>query len=343
MTGINEAVVEEATLDIFRTLGYHTIYGPEIGPGGGAEERSNWDEVILTQRLNDAVARINPDLPQDAVNAVVTQVLRAESQNTLSENLRVHQLITQGVPVEYRHADGAIRHGLAWLLDFANPENNEWLALNQFTIIEDGRNRRPDVVIFVNGLLLGLFELKNPGDENATLKGAFNQIQTYRNDIGSLFVANAVCVVSDGLGALMGSFSAGFEHYAPWKTIEGRTWAVNAAIDSTIDASRPGGDRRGGVVWHTQGSGKSLEMLFYAAKAMRNEELANPTIVLITDRNDLDDQLFGEVFAPARILPETPQQANSRAEMRKLLELAASSSQRSRSSPQTRRAMSTRC
>lgn len=371
MTGINEAIVEDATLDIFRSLGYHTLYGPEIGPGGDPEERSGWDEVILTQRLNDAVARINRDLPQEAVNAVVTQVLRAESQNTLAENLRVHQLITQGVPVEYRHADGAIRHGLAWLIDFDDPNNNDWLALNQFTIVDEGRNRRPDVVVFVNGLPLGLFELKNPGDENATLKGAFNQIQTYRNDISSLFTANAVCVVSDGLGALMGSFSAGFEHYAPWKTIEGRTvvtdrtplevlirgvfeparfldllrnfivfsdepkglvkrvakyhqyWAVNAAIESTIEASRPDGDRRGGVVWHTQGSGKSLEMLFYAAKAMRAEELANPTVVLTTDRNDLDDQLFGEVFAPARILPEAPQQASSRAEMRQLLERAS--------------------
>ncbi len=368
MTGVNEAVVEDVTLEIFRSLGYHTIYGPAIGPGGDAEERSDWDDVILTQRLNDAVARINSGLPQDAVNAVVAQVLRAESQNTLSENLRVHELITQGVPVEYRHAEGTIHHDLAWLIDFSKPENNEWLALNQFTIIEDGRNRRPDVVVFVNGLPLGLFELKNPGDENATLKGAFNQIQTYRTDIPSLFMANEVCVVSDGLGALIGSVSAGFEHYAPWKTIEGRTvvsdktplevlirgvfeperfldlirnfivfsdepnglvkrvakyhqyWAVNAAIDSTIEASRPHGDRRGGVVWHTQGSGKSLEMLFYAAKAMRSESLANPTIVLITDRNDLDDQLFGEVFAPARILPEAPQQATSRAEMRRLLE-----------------------
>ena len=368
MTGINEAIVEDATLDIFRALGYHTLHGPDIGPGGDAEERSGWDEVILTQRLNDAVARINRDLPQEAVNAVVTQVLRAESQNTLAENLRVHQLITQGVPVEYRHADGAIRHALAWLLDFDDPDNNEWLALNQFTIIEEGKNRRPDVVVFVNGLPLGLFELKNPGDENATLKGAFHQLQTYKSDIPSLFTANEVCVVSDGLGALMGSFSAGFEHYAPWKTIEDRTvvtdktplevlirgvfepkrflnlvrnfivfsdepvglikrvakyhqyWAVNAAIESTIEASRPDGDRRGGVVWHTQGSGKSIEMLLYAAMAMRNEALANPTIVLITDRNDLDDQLFGEVFAPARILPEAPQQANSRVEMRRLLE-----------------------
>ena len=368
MNGINEALVEDAALGIFRTLGYHTLYGPEIGPGGDVEERSDWDEVILTQRLNDAIARINPYLPQDAVNAVVTTVLRAESQNTLSENLRVHQLITQGVSVEYRHADGAIRHSLAWLLDFDTPESNEWLAVNQFTVVDNERNRRPDVVVFVNGLPLALFELKNPGDENATLRGAFNQIQTYRRDVSSLFVANAVCVLSDGLGALLGSFSAGFEHYAPWKTIEGRTvvtdktplevlirgvfeparfldlirnfvvfsdepnglvkrvakyhqyWAVNAAIESTVEASRPDGDRRGGVVWHTQGSGKSFEMLCYVAKAMRAEELTNPTIVLITDRNDLDDQLFGEVFAPARILPEAPQQANSRAEMRRLLD-----------------------
>ena len=368
MTGITEGIVEEATLDIFRSLGYHTLHGPDIGPGGDAEERSGWDEVILTQRLNDAVARINPDLPQEAVNAVVAQVLRAESQNTLAENLRVHQLITQGVPIEYRHADGAIRHALAWLLDFDDPDNNEWLALNQFTIIEEGKNRRPDVVVFVNGLPLGLFELKNPGDENATLKGAFHQLQTYKSDIPSLFTANEVCVVSDGLGALMGSFSAGFEHYAPWKTIESRTvvtdktplevlirgvfepkrfldlvrnfivfsdepvglikrvakyhqyWVVNAAIQSTIEASRPGGDRRGGVCFHTQGSGKSISALLFTAKAMRNEELANPTIVLLTDRNDLDDQLFGEVFAPARILPEAPQRAESRVEMRRLLE-----------------------
>ena len=201
MTGINEAIVEDATLDIFRSLGYQTLHGPDIGPGGDDEERSGWDEVILTQRLNDAVAHINPDLPQDAVNAVVAQVLRAESQNTLAENLRVHQLITQGVPVEYRRPDGAIRHALAWLLDFDDPDNNEWMALNQFTIVEEGKNRRPDVVVFVNGLPLGIFELKNPGDENATLKGAFNQIQTYKSDIPALFTANEVCVVSDGLGA----------------------------------------------------------------------------------------------------------------------------------------------
>jgi type I restriction enzyme R subunit len=364
---MTEGVVEEACLEFFRTLGYHTLHGPEIGPGGASQERRSWDDTVLVGRLRDGVARINPDLPASSVDSVVATVLRAESQNATAENLRVHQLVTAGVPVEYRAKDGSIRHTLAWLMDFEHPERNDWLALNQFTVVEAGKNRRPDVVVFVNGLALGLLELKNPGDSNATLKGAFNQLQTYRSDIPSMFTANAVCVVSDGVGALMGSFSAGFEHYAPWKTIDGRAivsdrsqlevlirgvfeparfldivrnfvvfsdepsglvkrvvkyhqyWAVNAAVESTIEASGPNGDRRGGVVWHTQGSGKSLEMLFYAAKAMRSSEMANPTLVMITDRNDLDDQLFAEVFAPARILPEAPQQASSRAEMRKLL------------------------
>ena len=367
MSGMSEGVVEEACIEFFRALGYHTLYGPEIGPGGAAQERRSWDDTVLVGRLRDAVSRINPDLPASSVDSVVASVLRAESQNALAENLRVHQLVTGGVPVEYRAKDGSIRHTLAWLMDFEHPERNDWLALNQFTVVEAGKNRRPDVVVFVNGLALGLLELKNPGDANATLKGAFNQLQTYRSDIPSMFTANEVCVVSDGVGALMGSFSAGFEHYAPWKTIDGRAivadrsqlevlirgvfeparfldivrnfvvfsdepsglvkrvvkyhqyWAVNAAVESTIEASGPNGDRRGGVVWHTQGSGKSLEMLFYAAKAMRSSEMANPTLVMITDRNDLDDQLFAEVFAPARILPEAPQQASSRAEMRKLL------------------------
>jgi type I restriction enzyme R subunit len=368
MSGITEGVVEEACLEFFRALGYQTLYGPEIGPGGVAQERSSWEDVALVDRLRDSVARINPGLPGPSVDAVVATVLRAESQNAMAENLRVHHLVTQGVPVEYRAKDGSIRHTLAWLVDFDQPESNDWLAVNQFTVVQAGKNRRPDVVVFVNGLPLGLIELKNPGDANATLKGAFNQLQTYRNDIGSMFTPNAVCVISDGLGALMGSFSAGFEHYAPWKTIDGRTvvsdrpqlevlargvfeparfldlvrnfivfsdepsglvkrvvkyhqyWAVNAAIESTVEASAPDGDRRGGVVWHTQGSGKSFEMLCFAAKAMRAVELANPTIVLITDRNDLDDQLYAEVFAPARILPEEPKQAGSRAEMRKLLD-----------------------
>ncbi|MCB9379716.1 MAG: type I restriction endonuclease subunit R [Acidimicrobiaceae bacterium] len=368
MSGIAEGVVEDACLDYFRALGFHTLYGPEIGPGGSAAERTAWDEVLLVGRLREAVARINPSLSAEAVGSVVATVLRAESQNSMAENFRLHRLATSGVPVEYRASDGSVRHTLAWLVDFEQPEANDWLVVNQFTVQQAGKTRRPDVVVFVNGLPVGLIELKNPGDENATLKGAWNQLQTYRSDIGAIFTPNAVCVASDGLGAVMGSFSAGFEHYAPWKTIDGRTvvsdrpqlevlirgvfepsrfldlwrnfvvfsdepsglvkrvgkyhqyWAVNAALESTIEASRPDGDRRGGVVWHTQGSGKSFEMLCYAAKAAKSPELANPTLVLITDRNDLDDQLYREVFAPARILPEEPKQAGSRAEMRQLLD-----------------------
>jgi type I restriction enzyme R subunit len=368
VSGLGEDVVEQACLDLLRALGFSTVYGPDIGPGGDHQERSSWDEVILIGRLRDAVTRINPELPAASVDAVVATVLRAESQNEMAENLRLHRLVTEGVSVEYRAKDGSIRHTLAWLIDFDHPDRNDLLAVNQFTVIQGGKNRRPDVVVFVNGLPLALFELKKPGDENATLKGAFHQVQTYRKDIGAVFVPNALCVLSDGLGALLGSFSAGFEHYAPWKTIDGKDvvsdrpqlevlvrgvfdparfldiiknfivfsdepsglikrvvkyhqyWAVNAALASTIEASAPNGDRRGGVVWHTQGSGKSFEMLCYAAKAMRAGELSNPTIVLITDRNDLDDQLFGEVFAPARILPELPRQAASRADMRTLLD-----------------------
>jgi type I restriction enzyme R subunit len=364
--GITEGIVEEACLGYFQALGYHTVTGPVIGPDGVSSERSSWDDVLLAGRLRDAIARINPDLPAGVVDQVVARVRRAESQSAIAENERLHRLLVGGVPVEHR-VDGAVRTSLAWLVDWDDPANNNWLAVNQFTVT-GVKTRRPDVVVFVNGLPLALIELKNPGAQQATVKGAWHQVQTYRSDIPSIFTPNAVCVVSDGLGALMGSFSAGWEHYAPWKTIDGREvvterpplevlirgvfeptrfldlvrsfvvfsdepsgmvkrvakyhqyWAVNAAVESTIEASGPEGDRRGGVVWHTQGSGKSIEMLLYAAKVMRSAEMGNPTLVLITDRNDLDDQLFAEVFAPARILPETPKQAGSRAEMRSLLD-----------------------
>ncbi len=364
--GITEGIVEEACLGYFQAIGYHTLPGPVLGPDGEAPERTSWDDVLLDGRLRDAIARINPDLPAGVVDQAVARVRRAESQSPMAENERLHRLQVGGVPVEHR-VDGAVRTSLVWLVDWDDPDNNDWLTVNQFSVA-GAKTRRPDVVVFVNGLPLALIELKNPGAEQATVKGAWNQVQTYRNDIPAMFTPNAVCVVSDGLGALMGSFSAGWEHYAPWKTIDGREvvtdkpplevlirgvfeparfldlvrnfvvfsdepaglvkrvakyhqyWAVNAAVDSTIEASGPDGDRRGGVVWHTQGSGKSIEMLLYAAKVMRSAEMGNPTLVLITDRNDLDDQLFAEVFAPARILPETPKQAGSRAEMRSMLD-----------------------
>jgi type I restriction enzyme, R subunit len=381
MTTFNESTVETAALEWFAQLGYQTAFGPNLAPGELDAERDSFEQVYLYGRLSEAVRRINPGVGAELIDEAIKRLGRAESQSEVDENARVHKLLTEGVPVEYRDSDGSVRTKQVWLIDFDEQANNDWLAVNQYTIIEEGKNRRPDVLVFVNGLPLGLLELKNLADEHATLKGAWNQVQTYRGDIPSVFTANAVTVISDGTSAAMSSFTGGFEHYAPWKTIEGREvvtnlpalevlikgvfdqgrfldilrnfvvfsdesvtdkksgqkvrqlikrvakyhqyWAVNAAVESTVQAASPDGDRRGGVVWHTQGSGKSFEMVFYAAKIMRDPRMSNPTLVFITDRNDLDDQLFGEVFAPAAILPEKPQQADTRADLRDLLRRAS--------------------
>lgn len=369
MIAFNESIIEEAALEYLRDLGYTTEFGPIIAPDGPSPERDSFQQVYLYDRLREAGVRLNPG-HSDRVEEAVKRLERAESQNPVVENLRVWKLLVEGVPVEYRDAAGNVRTERVRLIDFDDPSNNDWLAVNQFTIIEH-KNRRPDVLVFVNGIPLGLLELKKTGDEDATMRGAWNQVQTYRTDIPSVFTPNAVTVISDGLTAAMSAFSGGFEHFAPWKTIDGREvvsnraalevlirgvfdqsrfldivrnftvfsdepdgvvkrvakyhqyWAVNAAVESTVEAAGAGGDRRGGVVWHTQGSGKSIEMLLYAAKVMRDPRMANPTLVFLTDRNDLDDQLFGEVFAPAEILPERPVQADSRADLRTLLKRAS--------------------
>ncbi len=381
MTTFNENTVEQAAMEYFAELGYQRVHGPQIAPGAPGAERESYADVILWNRLRDAVERINPGTDSALIAAALRTVQRAESQSSIDENARLHRLITEGVPVEHRDDDGELRTARLWLIDFDEPGNNIWMAINQCTIVENGKNRRPDVLVMVNGLPLGLLELKNPATGQATLKSAWNQVQTYRRDIPSVFVPNAVTVISDGTSAAMSSYSGAFEHYAPWKTIEGREvvsnrpalevlikgvfepkrfldllknfvvfsdetvtdkstgqptralvkrvakyhqyWAVNAAVESTVHASSPDGDRRGGVVWHTQGSGKSFEMVFYAAKIMRDPRMANPTLVFITDRNDLDDQLFGETFAPARILPETPVQAATRSDLRAKLKRAS--------------------
>lgn len=381
MTSFNENVVEQAALEYFSELGYDVLRGPHIAPSEPSAERESFEDVILWGRLRDAIARINRGTSPALVEEAIKTFRRADSQSPIDENARVHKLIVEGIPVEHRDADGMLRTTRLQLVDFENPANNNWSAINQFTIIENGKNRRPDVLVMLNGLPVSLLELKNPAAENATLKSAWNQVQTYRQDIPSVFVPNAVTVISDGMSAAMSSYSGAFEHYAPWKTIEGREvvtdrpalevlikgvfapkrfldilknfvvfsdetvtdkitgqptrtivkrvakyhqyWAVNAAVESTVQASRPDGDRRGGVVWHTQGSGKSFEMVFYAAKIMRDPRMANPTLVFITDRNDLDDQLFGETFAPARILPETPAQASTRSDLREKLRRAS--------------------
>jgi type I restriction enzyme R subunit len=381
MSHFNEATVEDAALEYLAELGYQTAWGPNLAPGEPGEERKSFEQVYLLDRMRSAVAAVNPGLNSSLIDDAIKKLQRAESQNPIDENFRVHKLLTEGVPVEHRGADGQSRTERVWLVDFEHPERNDWVAINQFTIIENGKNRRPDVVVFLNGIPVGLLELKNSADEHATLKNAWNQIQTYRHDIPSVFVPNAVTVISDGISSAMSSYTGAFEHYAPWKTIEGREvvtdlpslevlikgvfdprrfldllqnfivfsdetvtdkktgqpirslvkrvakyhqyWAVNAAVESTVRASGVDGDRRGGVVWHTQGSGKSFEMVFYAAKIMRDARMANPTLVFITDRNDLDDQLFAEVFAPARILPETPVQAETRTDLRSKLKRAS--------------------
>lgn len=381
MSAFNENVVELAALEYFAELGYQRVHGPDIAPGEPGSERQSYADVILWERLRDTLQRINPGIDVSLITEAAKAVQRAESQSSIDENARLHKLITEGIPVEHRGDDGLLRTTRLWLVDFEEPGNNDWVAANQFTIVENGKNRRPDVLVMVNGLPLALLELKNPTAEHATLKSAWNQVQTYRHDIPSVFVPNVVTVISDGTSAAMSSYSGAFEHYAPWKTIEGREvvsdrpalevlikgvfepkrfldllknfvvfsdetvtdkatgqptralvkrvakyhqyWAVNAAVESTVQASSPDGDRRGGVVWHTQGSGKSFEMVFYAAKIMRDARMANPTLVFITDRNDLDDQLFGETFAPARILPETPVQAVTRSDLRAKLKRAS--------------------
>lgn len=381
MTSFNENIVEQASLEYFSELGYEVLRGPHIAPSEPSAERESFEDVILWGRLRDAMVRINRGTSPSLVAEAIKTLRRADSQSPIDENARVHKLIVEGIPVEHRDADGMLRTTRLQLVDFDDPSNNNWLAINQFTITENGKNRRPDVLVMLNGLPVSLLELKNPAAENATLKSAWHQVQTYRRDIPSVFVPNAVTVISDGMSAAMSSYSGAFEHYAPWKTIEGREvvtdrpalevlvkgvfaperfldilknfvvfsdetvtdksagqptrtivkrvakyhqyWAVNAAVESTEQASRPDGDRRGGVVWHTQGSGKSFEMVFYAAKIMRDPRMANPTLVFITDRNDLDDQLFGETFAPARILPETPVQASTRSDLREKLRRAS--------------------
>jgi len=381
MKHITESVVEAAVLEWFGQLGYGVAYGPDLAPEGVAQERDSFENVFLDGRLREAARRLNPGLEPGVLDEAVGRLARAESQNPVAENARIHQLLVDGVPVEYRDADGGLRTVRVRLIDWDEPEENDWLAVNQVSVVENHHNRRPDVVVYVNGLALGLFELKNPGDENATLRKAWQQIQTYRAEISSVFAANAVTVISDGTSAAMSSFTGAFEHYAPWKTIDGHEvvtdrpalevlvkgvfekarfldlvrhfvvfsdetvtdpktkqrvktlvkrvakyhqyWAVNAAVESTVRASQPDGDRRGGVVWHTQGSGKSFEMVFYAGKVMRDPRMGNPTLVFITDRNDLDDQLYTEVFAPASVLPERPVQADSRAQLRGLLRRAS--------------------
>ena len=364
----SESHVEDAALEWLSGLGYAVLHGPDISPDGVTPERVSYGQVLLTVRLREALVRLNPHLPAETREEVLRRVMQTETPSLIEENRRLHRYLIEGVPVEVAREDGSVGGDVARLVDFTNSDANDWLAVNQYTVVEHGHNRRPDLVLFVNGLPLAVMELKNPGHENATLEGAFNQLQTYKDQIPSLFRTNAALVTSDGLHARLGSLTASLERFMPWRTVDGsevaskgapelgtviegvfekqrflallrdftvfgdtgsglvkivagyhQFHAVRHAVQSTIAASSPEGDRRIGVIWHTQGSGKSLLMAFYAGQIITHRAMENPTLVIITDRNDLDDQLFG-TFAMCRdLLRQTPQQADSREDLKKVL------------------------
>ncbi|MXY89993.1 MAG: type I restriction endonuclease subunit R [Gammaproteobacteria bacterium] len=368
MSKLHEADVEEAVLDWLSELGYTVAHGPDISPDGTVPERVSYEEVILSERFRGAFARLNPDLDASALEEVERKLWQSETPSLVEENRRLHRYLIQGVPVEITRNDGGVGYEYASLINFDAQEANDWLAVNQFTVIEGQKNRRPDVVLFVNGIPLAVIELKNPGDENATLGGAFNQLQTYKDEIPSLFRTNALLAISDGILARVGSLTANFERFMPWRIVDGATvapkgvpelqtlidgifdksrllklireftvfgdtgaglakivagyhqfHAVRHAVERTLNAASHEGDQRIGVIWHTQGSGKSLLMAFYAGRIIAHAAMANPTIVVITDRNDLDDQLF-DTFSMCRdLLHQTPQQADDREELREIL------------------------
>jgi type I restriction enzyme, R subunit len=403
MTKLTEAAIEDFAIKLFERLGYTYIHAPDIAPDSTTPERSRYDEIFLTSRLEQALRRINSSIAPDILQVALKEVQRIQSPELLVGNETFHRLLTEGVKVSYQQ-DGNERGDLVWLIDFANPDNNEFIVANQFTVIENNQNKRPDLILFVNGIPLVVIELKNAIDENATLKAAYQQLETYKYTIPSLFTPNAFLIISDGLEARAGSLSAGFSRFMAWKTADGKTqasplvsqletlingmlnrttlldlvrhfivfekskkedpqtkiitinivkklaayhqyYAVNAAIASTLRAAsqselpaaavkeapasyglpgtdrQPQGDKKAGVVWHTQGSGKSLSMVFYTGKIVL--VLDNPTILVITDRNDLDDQLFDTFAASKQLLRQEPVQAENREQLKELLKVAS--------------------
>ena len=385
-TSLSESTVEAVTLDCLASLGWTVRHGPDIAPETPTEERADYTEVVLTGRLRSALARLNPDLPDDGLANTLHKLTRPTGATLEARNRDFHRMVVAGVTVEYVDTDDRVRGAQIRVLDFDEPDANDWLAVNQFTVVESRRERRPDIVLFVNGLPLAVIELKNPADENATIQTAFKQLQTYKAEIPSLFAFNAALIVSDGLEARIGTLTAGWEWFKRWRTIAGEApaepglpqlqvllegvcdpqrllalvryfivfeddgggalvkkmagyhqfHAVQTAVAETLRAAElqqavadpnggnesgrePGGtrgDRRIGVIWHTQGSGKSLTMAFYAGRIVREPSMANPTAVVLTDRNDLDDQLFTTFSRCADLLRQPPAQAESGADLR---------------------------
>ena len=394
MTSLSESTVESAALAWLETLGWKSARGPDIAPDMVGSERDGYDEVMLRQRLQAALTRLNPDLPPVALAEAFRKLTHPDGATTETRNRAFHRMLVEGVTVEFRAVDGAIRGAQVRIIDFENPDKNDWLAVNQFTVTENKNKRRPDIILFVNGLPLGVIELKNPTDPDATIWTAWQQLHNYKSELPTLFSMNEVLMVSDGVQARIGSLTAGREWFKPWRTISGDSLAdpnltelqvllegtcerrrflsllhdfivfeddgggtlakkmagyhqfhaVQVAVTETLRAARlqltmdrvaerrrryesakkPGGefgDRRIGVVWHTQGSGKSLTMAFYAGAIIRESAMENPTLVVLTDRNDLDDQLFGTFSRCRDLLRQPPEQAGSRADLRRKLSI----------------------
>jgi type I restriction enzyme R subunit len=367
-----ESELESVALEWLQDVGFEHVSGPSIAPGEPTTERDSYDQTILTGRLRSALLRLNPCIPTDCLDDVVRRLHRQELPSLVQSNRLFHRWLVEGVPVEYQLPDGGIKGDLVRLVDFDHPDANDWLAVNQFTIVENKVNRRADVVLFVNGLPLVVMELKNPADEKATIWSAFNQLQTYKHQIPSLMRFNEALVITDGTEARIGSLTADKERFMPWRTIEGEQLApatmpqlevlikgafdkrrflevirsfvvfrdgdgepikimaayhqyhaVQTAVERTLEATRPSGDRRCGVVWHTQGSGKSLTMAFYAGRIIAHPAMENPTLVVLTDRNDLDDQLFATFHQCHELLRQEPVQAQDRQDLQRLLNVAS--------------------
>src|SRR5690554_2373837 len=412
---LTENTLEQTVLKWFTSLGWKTVFGPDISPDssqqdttsslfGATLEREDHSQVYLGSRLQTVLERINPTLPAEAISEAIRNIVRTDSPSLIENNRRFHKMLTDGVDVDYSTEEGRVVHDKVWLLDLNDLDNNDWLVVNQFTVVQNGKNRRPDVVIFVNGLPFGLIELKNPVDEKATLRQAYNQIQTYKIDIPDLFIYNELLIISDGFEAKSGTITSGWDRFMPWRTIDGKDiaprrsveleillkglfekrrfldfvlnfivfdddgsqiekkgaayhqyHAVNKAIECTLSACGIDTDpellfarfpeqdelspykeakeeearygvgtkhfrgRRIGVIWHTQGSGKSLLMAFFAGKIIRHPEMKNPTLLIITDRNDLDEQLFGTFSSCRDLIRQTPVQAESRDNLMDLL------------------------
>ena len=417
MIKITEDAIEQTTLEWLKELGYGIAYGPDISTSE-RDESAHYTDVVLIGRLRSALERINPKLPDNAIDEAIRKVSRPESPSLIENNQAFQKMLTDGIDISWMGAEGE-KHDKAWLVDIVTPKNNDWLAVNQFTVVENKHERRPDIILFVNGLPLAVIELKNAADEKATVRHAFKQLQTYKEQIPSLFVYNELLIISDGMEARVGTLTSGWDRFMPWRTLTGtdlyrepgnekqsdgvmqlgletltkgmldpkrlldyclnfvtfeddggdttslvkkaagyhQYHAVNKAVECTLSACgieapahlqygrfleadaadpfsvhespedygapRKFGDKRIGVIWHTQGSGKSLSMMFFASKVIRHPYMENPTVLVITDRNDLDDQLFGTFSSNRALLRQTPVQAGNRGNLRELLQVAS--------------------